>query len=243
MAAASFFPVHIFKVSLQKFKKGCKVSDNHLLRSFFTVKFCRDTLKMCTGKKDAAAMDQLLQVLVKTLVLHEMMLRQIPLDKRAYSVPALGEWEFYEEKVSAGVDRYFTMLSKALEQLNKATSPEGVSLETCDLFDGRLYRHLFHVLVKQGISTKGKIAEDFFQFTPYVKEELDALWKEAGSKDKFFPVDMASLLSFPGLEPPGMPEQLKPRPKPAVQPNTNEFLETLWKEFPFSTITQDVEVT
>merc|ERR1719491_1578444 len=133
------------------------------------------------------------------------MLRQIPLDKRSYSVPAMEDWELYENTITAGLERFHTMAANSLAKLAKADVPEDLKLESCDLFDGRLYRYIFSALVSHGLKNDGEIGADFFKFAPFVQEELDVIWKQSGNKSAFFPVDMKSLLDFPGIEPPEMP--------------------------------------
>mmetsp|Transcript_33055 Transcript_33055/g.51346 ORF Transcript_33055/g.51346 Transcript_33055/m.51346 type:complete len:2017 (-) Transcript_33055:221-6271(-) len=213
-----------------------EVEDKHaVLRSYLTVKFCKDTLQACEGQN--AVTVQLMNLTVKVLLLQEMLLRQLPLDKRAYSIPPAEDWKFYQETIAEGaLPNYFSLIVKVLAKLLKE-DPQGMLIDSCDLFDGRLYRHVFHIVVAQAEETKGKVGADFFAFKDFVTAELELLWKKVGSKDKFFPLDLTDILGFEQFEkPPEMPPQEGVRPKAQLQPYDNVFLAALWKDFDFDRI-------
>lgn len=59
-------------------KKAGDGNAKHLLRSFVSVRFAKDVLARVTGKGDKV--EQIGGAIVKALLLHEMLLRQMPVD-------------------------------------------------------------------------------------------------------------------------------------------------------------------
>jgi len=211
--------------AIKKFQKsaGANAPSSALLRTFFTSRFGKQTLKMAAGQNEAGA--QLMQLVVKSLALHEMMIRYIPVDKRAIGTVPAGEWDFFDEKIASGaLGNFFSMISSCLHKLTtKDELPEDLELQASDLFDGRLYRHIFHFLVDKGIAGKGKVEKDKFGFKEWLQQELDFIWKETGSKDAFFPINMKALLEIPDLKPPSLPGKDKPRSTPELSAVESEF--------------------
>mmetsp|Transcript_59948 Transcript_59948/g.97036 ORF Transcript_59948/g.97036 Transcript_59948/m.97036 type:complete len:1938 (-) Transcript_59948:58-5871(-) len=210
-------------------RAGDKVPAQALLRSFMISRFAKQTLALTKGQNEKTC--QLMQLVVKVLVMQEMLLRYIPLDKRAYSTFAAEEWELFSESISGALDRYFTLISEELGKIRKLGVPEGFQLHACDLFDGRLYRHVFRFAVEKGLEADdNQVGADVFSFREYLSEELEFLWTEAAGTDKFWPLSMSALKDLPGIEPPDLPEKMAPRPKPELVDVKSSFLQTLWAE-------------
>jgi len=211
-------------------KRGAgKVQDAALLRCFLVSRFCKDTLAL---QMDPASM-ALMKLFVKVMLIQEMMLRYVPLDKRAFTTIPVDEWELYAESISGALDRFYAFVSKELGRLNKQPEAElqDLKLDSCDLFDGRLFRHLFRFVVATGLSEKGKeVKADVFQFSSYIVEELDFLWSEASSKEKFFPLKLSAMKDLPGLEPPQLPEQARVRERPVLFKIESGLFDAMWKE-------------
>merc|ERR1712226_357933 len=100
---------------------------NSLLRSFLSVHFAQQTLTMCAGQNEQTR--QLMQLVVKALFLHEMLLRQIPMDKRSYGAIEAADWELFAEHISTALERYLAQISKSLGKLHEESVPQELQLE------------------------------------------------------------------------------------------------------------------
>ncbi|CAE7192690.1 ZIFL2 [Symbiodinium natans] len=217
--------------ALVAFKKrgDGKVQETALLRCFLVASFCKDTLAI---KADPASM-ALMKLFVKVMLIQEMMLRYVPLDKRAFTTIASDAWELYAESISGALDRFYAFISKELGRLNREPEAalQGLKLDACDLFDGRLFRHLFRFIVETGLSEKSKeVKADAFKFSSYIVEELDFLWSEASSKEKFFPLKISAMKDLEGLEPPDLPDQARVRERPSLFKIQSGLFDAMWKE-------------
>jgi len=162
---------------LMEFAKRAKdkMPANAILRAFLISRFVKQTLAATKGQNKQTC--QLMELVAKVLVLQEMAIRYIPLDKRAYSTCSVEEWELYAESISGALDRFYSLVSGDLGKLSKEGMPEGLVVDACDLFDGRLYRHTFHFVVQKGLSAdKKEVVADNFQWSDYVTADLDFLW-------------------------------------------------------------------
>mmetsp|Transcript_92223 Transcript_92223/g.176876 ORF Transcript_92223/g.176876 Transcript_92223/m.176876 type:complete len:1979 (-) Transcript_92223:351-6287(-) len=222
-------------------KADKKLKSDALLRSFLTVRFTKTTLEQCKGQNPAT--EQLMKLVVKALIIQEIMLQQIPLDKRATALFDADDWELWEN-ITGALDRYFAQAAQDLSKMLEKEAPEEMRgssascLDTCDLFDGRLYRFIFNVVIKCGLESKGKIGEAFFGFPAWLKESIEFMWSEAGGggKQGFFPINTTSLKDVPGIDPPELPEKEPKREPPVLKEFQNEYLETLWKDMKFKNI-------
>eukprot|EP00928_Gymnodinium_smaydae_P014150 TRINITY_DN15141_c0_g2_i3.p1 TRINITY_DN15141_c0_g2~~TRINITY_DN15141_c0_g2_i3.p1 ORF type:complete len:1998 (-),score=638.27 TRINITY_DN15141_c0_g2_i3:221-6076(-) len=226
-------------VALKNFVERCagKLDAESSLRSFFSVRFAKTIFKMCEG--ESAETMQLSELMVKALFLHDVLVRQIPLQKRAYATPAGSEWDLFENQVSGSAfEQYFTTLAGDLGKLLKGELPEGVTFDTaCDLFDGRLYRHIFRSIVAEGLEAKkNEVDAKYFGLESSVGAAIECMWKEVGSKAKFFPINMARLTKLPGIAPPELPEKLKAAGKPQLVQVENELLQELWEGEEFTSV-------
>lgn len=187
-------------------KAGDKVGKDALLRSFCSVRFAKQIVEKSSAKGTRAEAADMMQVVAKVLLVQEMLLRHVPLEKRAYKMFSSSEWELFDEHISSALENYFSTLSADMGALSKAKLPEELALSVHDLFDGRLYRHTFFKTIQRGLEKKGKVDAAFFGLQGWADEELSFLWKQTGAKDKFFPITMSALLNFPGIEPPALPD-------------------------------------
>merc|ERR1711918_299447 len=95
------------------------------------------------------------------------------------------DWKFMET-VSNGLERFLGILGTDLGNFLKADGLDKLTVEVSDLFDGRLYRHLFHIVVEQGLSeNKKEVLEKFFGFQKWIGEIIKFMWTESGAKDGF----------------------------------------------------------
>mmetsp|Transcript_45205 Transcript_45205/g.105396 ORF Transcript_45205/g.105396 Transcript_45205/m.105396 type:complete len:1912 (+) Transcript_45205:101-5836(+) len=214
-----------------------KVQETALLRSFLLCRFCKNTLAQAENSDaSGTALAGLMKLFVKSIMIQEMLLRYVPLDKRAFTTISNEDWEFFAEFIGGALDRFYTHLSEELGKINRGsqTELEGLKLDSCDLFDGRLFRHVFRFVVSAGLAEKSKeVKSDTFKFSSYIIEELDFLWSEASSassKEKFFPLKLAPIKDMAGLQPPDLPAQAGARERPVLFKIESELFDAMWKE-------------
>merc|ERR1712079_67164 len=102
------------------------------------------------------------------------------------STCAKEDWEIFSESICSGLDRYFRACSADLAALSAVDAPEGICVEASDLFDGRLYRHIFYSIISIGLEEKKcKVDSKHLAFEAWAEEELSFLWSKAatGAKD------------------------------------------------------------
>jgi len=186
-----------------------------------------------------------MEMMMKVLVLHDVMARHIPLDKRSFAVNDPDEWELYDN-ISSALDRLFASMSEDFTALMK--EDEGIygdkRYESCDVFDGRLYRFIFTVTVQHGLASSGhEILSDYFDFQPWVQSELEWAWEQTGAKTPFFPISMKDLVTLDGIEPPALPPKVEARGKASVKKlgDNFTFAKQLWRGQEFKTVIQDEE--
>eukprot|EP00929_Paragymnodinium_shiwhaense_P082526 TRINITY_DN4351_c0_g1_i1.p1 TRINITY_DN4351_c0_g1~~TRINITY_DN4351_c0_g1_i1.p1 ORF type:complete len:1954 (-),score=750.05 TRINITY_DN4351_c0_g1_i1:133-5994(-) len=223
--------------ALQAFTKraGSKVDERSLLRTFLAVRFVKNCLAKIEGQNDVTI--QLMELVVKALLLQEILQRQIPIDKRAYTAPEVEKWGLFSDNITSALEEYYESLCTDLAKLHKAKLPEDLKFECCDLFDGRLYRMVFHLTVEQGMAAKGVIDAKFYDLQPWVMEELEFAWSESGAKGKFFPIQMKAVKEEDAglsVTPPAMPPTLKPRGCQELGESDSELLKMLQKDVTFS---------
>merc|ERR1712107_61404 len=174
-----------------------------------------------------------MELVVKVLMLQEILLRKLPLSARACSLPAADHWGLFSEKISCALDQYFSSMVADLGKLLLQTVPHELKLDSCDLFDGRLYRHIFHSTVAEGLACGGKVMDTFFGFKDSAVSELTFLWAELKGQpetDGFFPIIMTALKDFPGINPPTMPPKIQAREKPVLGAIRSDLLQDhLWQ--------------
>lgn len=211
-------------------KLGSEAESNAAVRSYMAVRFVRSTLKLCNDENSVSVV--MMKVMVKALLLHEILLRQTPLSRRAFATCGHDEWELFSEQISSALERYYSSMCKDLTQLVEE-APADVPIETHDVFDGRLYRHIFHFIIELGLGKgKGKVKSDHFGFKEYVMEELQFLWTESGAKEDFFPIAIAPLSELPGIQPPALPQEANSRTEPQLVIINSDFISTLKKGAP-----------
>jgi len=220
-------------------RAGEQAKPNALLRSFLSCRWANETLEMCAGENPQTR--QLMQLVVKALFLQEAFVRYIKLDKRSFNIPAVEDWPLFEESISSAMDRYFTKMAADLEKVMRSR-PEGVPLQAADMFDGRLYRYIFHIIITKGLAGNGKVEADFFKLQDWVMKEVQFLWAESGSSEPFFPIAMDALKSLPNIQPPDMPARLPAMAKPELADIKSNFLEALWEDATFKDMKM-VEIT
>jgi len=165
------------------------------------------------------------------------MLRQIPMDKRSYVTFDVADWDLFAEHISSALERFLAQMSKDLGKLHQEGLPEGLKVDASDLFDGRMYRHVFQFAVEKGLAESGgQVAAEFFRLQEWIAAELEFLWAETGSKEKFFPIAMSAVLKLPGIAPPAPPAKEKPRQKPEIKDIKSDFCANLWQDREFSNI-------
>lgn len=230
--------------ALKAFQKraGDKVPPDAMLRCFLLCRFAKNTLALVEAEK--GAMSDLLKLAVRVMLIQEMLLRYVPLDKRAFTTVEFNDWGLFSEYLGPILqNKFYPFLAEELGRLNKLDIPEGVQLESCDIFDGRLYGHVLQFVVGVALkSKKSEVKADAFKFGDYVDDELKHLWTETSSNEKFFPMKLAELKDLEGLEPPKLPAILAARKKPVLHQMKSELMSAIWQEeFNFQVTEEEVE--
>eukprot|EP00746_Dinoflagellata_sp_MGD_P125685 gnl/MRDRNA2_/MRDRNA2_60514_c0_seq1.p1 gnl/MRDRNA2_/MRDRNA2_60514_c0~~gnl/MRDRNA2_/MRDRNA2_60514_c0_seq1.p1 ORF type:complete len:1869 (+),score=477.09 gnl/MRDRNA2_/MRDRNA2_60514_c0_seq1:406-5607(+) len=223
-----------FEAFSKKAKDKKLLREGSELRAFLAVRFAKQTIPKLAGQNKQTV--ELMQLVVKVLVLEEVMLQQIPLQHRCFETIEASDWKFMET-VSNGLERFLGILGTDLGNFMKAGSLDKFDVVVSDLFDGRLYRHLFHIVVEQGLSeNKKEVLEKFFGFQKWIIEIIKFMWSESGAKDGFFPIKMGGLVDLDGISPPEMPDPRKPLSKPQIQKNSSDLLQYLMADEQFATL-------
>eukprot|EP00434_Breviolum_minutum_P001100 symbB.v1.2.000962.t2/scaffold39.1/size394969/6 len=161
-----------------------------------------------------------------------MLLRYVPLDKRAFSTVNFNDWGLFSDYMGPFLqNKFYPALAEELGRLNKLELEEGLQLESCDIFDGRLYGHVLRFVVAAAKKSKTmQVKSDAFKFGDYVDEELSFLWSETSSKEKFFPMKLSGLKELDGLDPPDLPAIIPARSKPVLHAMKSELMSQIWME-------------
>lgn len=218
--------------ALKAFQKraGDKVKPEAMLRCFLLCRFAKSTLE--AADSGSGAMSELLKLAVRVMIIQEMLLRYVPLDKRAFSTVNFNDWGLFSDYMGPFLqNKFYPALAEELGRLNKLELEEGLQLESCDIFDGRLYGHVLRFVVAAAKKSKTmQVKSDAFKFGDYVDEELSFLWSETSSKEKFFPMKLSGLKELDGLDPPDLPPIIPARSKPVLHAMKSELMSQIWME-------------
>lgn len=226
--------------ALQGFQKRAadQVQPDALLRSLLLCQFAKNTL--AAAEKEKGAMSDVLRLTVRVMMVQEMLLRYLTLDKRAFSTVSFNDWGLWSDCIEPVLQNaFYPHLAKELGRWNKLPQQETLG-ESCDLFDGRLFGHLFKFVVEESEKDKkNEVKAEAFGFSKYVMAELEFLWSEASSKEKFFPFKVSGLKELNGLKPPALEPAPAARNMPALHEISSDLKTYLWKDTEFAITEKD----